>query len=1079
MNATLLEPLTRRLRQLSRVIRAARLLRTIAGFVIVLGGGLAMAFAADRAFGLSVPALRALNVSLAAVGGAGMLTIVVRWFGRAPSDARLARLVETRFPGFDERLLSVATLPRDTAASPLIEALDRETTDRAAGIDFRQAFSWQSTRRLVRCAAALVFVIGLVAALWPDASRFVRRVTFAWSPAVYGFELHVSPAGGYSALGQPLLLAAELIPLESTQKLPDHCVAVIQRDAGPPHRVPMDAVAPGRFAVAVAEMPARLRFAIEAGERVSEPIDIVGAPAVRLASPPQIEIAPPPYAALPVERFDGAVPFRVLQFSTASFRFAFDRKPADARLSWKDREIPLTLADDGLSAHAQLVTAEPGSFTGELRLVAEHGIVSTSPVAGGVVWADPPPVFSSVPRVNGKAMSSATLSVHPEEILRIEATLDDAVGLGSLDLEYRVNASPVQRETVAALEGKRHFDGDWIVLLRGKVKAGDRLDLRLRGVDNRRLARGQIRSNGDDRIPAETLTPLEVVDPAGKDEWYSFNIDSSAAPLAKQPSGAEALSLKEVALAQEIANAANASPEDLARWKKEQDAIARAFDKWAADEPKIKELDAARQKQTAEQLARKAVELAARQRDLTDKAAQELDERLKSALAEVAAKQAKLAGEVARLQRDLHLGLDAPDLPVPALAAKSAGRDLAAGKVEPGLADQQKTVAGLEQLRDKLAALVLGDDPKKLAAKLADAQQKLIVDLEKLAEEFPRIPENETIQRMQDLHQRQKALHKAIGQLPVPAKEKQAEATRREASAAAEEAVEGIRKKDLIPARDAMEKSRDALRKLNGELPTTPDADARDREKQQEKSRLALQSTAAALAQEQKRVHDETRKIVADAMKNDAARNALAQAVDGLKNDAMKLSQEMADPAGKTMAKESADDIDEASQALQSAQAKRGAGNLDMADKNEQSAGLKLQSAGQRLGKFAAGMPKPGPSESQLAEAFGDAQDLLKKASANGQPAPATMKKAAQAMRKTSQIVGAQNPASTAGVGTRPEAGTSNILPLTAAIGDAWGDLPGEVRTRLTQEWRARYGADYEEIIQRYFRNLSRTPTKK
>ena len=56
----------------------------------------------------------------------------------------------------------------------------------------------------------------------------------------------------------------------------------------------------------------------------------------------------------------------------------------------------------------------------------------------------------------------------------------------------------------------------------------------------------------------------------------------------------------------------------------------------------------------------------------------------------------------------------------------------------------------------------------------------------------------------------------------------------------------------------------------------------------------------------------------------------------------------------------------------------------------------------------------------------------------------------------------------------RPAASRGAIeAKLPDAVGAAWGELPGEVRTRLTQEWRARYGEQYEQIIQRYFRNLA------
>jgi hypothetical protein len=39
----------------------------------------------------------------------------------------------------------------------------------------------------------------------------------------------------------------------------------------------------------------------------------------------------------------------------------------------------------------------------------------------------------------------------------------------------------------------------------------------------------------------------------------------------------------------------------------------------------------------------------------------------------------------------------------------------------------------------------------------------------------------------------------------------------------------------------------------------------------------------------------------------------------------------------------------------------------------------------------------------------------------------------------------------------------------------AWGQLPGELRTRLLQDLRARYGDDYAAIIQHYFEELADT----
>ena len=39
--------------------------------------------------------------------------------------------------------------------------------------------------------------------------------------------------------------------------------------------------------------------------------------------------------------------------------------------------------------------------------------------------------------------------------------------------------------------------------------------------------------------------------------------------------------------------------------------------------------------------------------------------------------------------------------------------------------------------------------------------------------------------------------------------------------------------------------------------------------------------------------------------------------------------------------------------------------------------------------------------------------------------------------------------------------------------GKAWGELPGELRTRIIQDMKAQYGDDYSRIIKLYFEQLA------
>ena len=50
---------------------------------------------------------------------------------------------------------------------------------------------------------------------------------------------------------------------------------------------------------------------------------------------------------------------------------------------------------------------------------------------------------------------------------------------------------------------------------------------------------------------------------------------------------------------------------------------------------------------------------------------------------------------------------------------------------------------------------------------------------------------------------------------------------------------------------------------------------------------------------------------------------------------------------------------------------------------------------------------------------------------------------------------------------------------LKKYAGRTWGELPGELRTRILQDMRARYGEDYAGIIQRYFEQIADTNRSK
>jgi type VI protein secretion system component VasK len=156
-------------------------------------------------------------------------------------------------------------------------------------------------------------------------------------------------------------------------------------------------------------------------------------------------------------------------------------------------------------------------------------------------------------------------------------------------------------------------------------------------------------------------------------------------------------------------------------------------------------------------------------------------------------------------------------------------------------------------------------------------------------------------------------------------------------------------------------------------------------------------------------------------------------------------------------------------------------------------AGLKLEMAAKKTEELAQSMPKLMSKDGdETSKALAKAQDEVDKARdslrkndlAKAQPA---MKQAAQVMQQAAQEAGRQLATSQRQAGppgniTRPRPsfgpkGQASAMPLQEVLGkfngQSWGELPGEVKNRIVQDWQARYGADFAQVVRRYFEQLA------
>jgi hypothetical protein len=106
------------------------------------------------------------------------------------------------------------------------------------------------------------------------------------------------------------------------------------------------------------------------------------------------------------------------------------------------------------------------------------------------------------------------------------------------------------------------------------------------------------------------------------------------------------------------------------------------------------------------------------------------------------------------------------------------------------------------------------------------------------------------------------------------------------------------------------------------------------------------------------------------------------------------------------------------------------------------------------------------------------------------QQAGNSMQQAADALQQAARQMGQQSGQQTPREGeTGPAAGPNpGQLPVTDAnvpkalqqyAGKKWGELPGELRTRIVQEMKAQYGDDYARVIKLYFEQIAENGAKK
>ena len=552
---------------------------------------------------------------------------------------------------------------------------------------------------------------------------------------------------------------------------------------------------------------------------------------------------------------------------------------------------------------------------------------------------------------------------------------------------------------------------------------------------------------------------------------------------------------------EELAARPDGDPKELERLRAEQAKIAARLEQLGQDNPRLQEVGRKLRQAHVQKLGQEARALAMNQRKQSEADEAKWIRAMKSQSADLALQQRALANRVTKLGTELKSQPATAWLEPPQRPALEAAERLAEGLVEPALAQQQASAKGLQALGEQLdKALILGRDLRSAVQRLAKRQEELVKQLEKLGEDYARLPAEQTRARLAEIAQSEKALHEALGKLEVPQAAAPARQTVQQTTG---EASDLLARRDALGAFFKMEQARDSLAAWARSLPEGPPPAPVGKDSPEERAVKKQADQARQLAKEQHELREAVRKLLMDVAKSQASPApsvAHKEGVDKLAQELMELSQR-AGPEAKHAAQEAAHAAQMSQKALAKSRADKSEGRMDQAKKGEAETAMHLEMAGKKLDDAAQAMAGPAPRDPKmeqenapLQKAFDESRAKMEQAQMQLQQqpknAPAAMQQAAQAMKQMAKQ--AQSPSASAGAptaGASPAQNSSasaagasaDVLAehLKAHGGKTWGELPGELRTRIVQDLRGRYGDEYGPIIQRYFQQIADVPGAK
>jgi len=1056
-----------------------RLLRAVGGFallVVLLGFLAAAAMLAD--YWLDLPALvrQIVFVTWLVIGAAWLLRGVMTPLCQCIDATALAAVVEERFPDLGERLSSIVELAGASAeghGSPLfIALLVNETAVQSERLDFRLAVPARRTAVLVTFAATTVLLIAAPVLFWPQQySVLAQRFFRPWNVP---------------------LLTEPPQEMAATQPVPEITPVELAADS------PTITITPPAYARSVKQ------------EETLHGL---------------VDLAPVQYSEMHFDfRFTRPAVAAYLEWNPARETLT---RPGESNREVRLSRSPLTLSADRQAASLTITAIKECQY--RVILEAEQEVRTELPGGTIHVQLDQPP---SVRRFHSQ---EPLRSVLPYERIPFEIEATDDIGVASIELEYRVNDGESVRQPLA-LEGSNTPSAAVrnVLELAGKVQEDDHFFYRFRVSDNLpqeyqgphvifyppdRWLTLQIARHSDplqkqeilaqrdeinrrlqairasllreeravDRIRQETRDQ-KVVLPDRLDRIQQLQHENQThqkalrelAQLAETPTGETPVSpaLEPIAeLARDVAD------QEL---HKGQQALDRALqEEWPVEQ-------ALQLKTVGEQL-QSAVKRLDELKKKNDQLAQERLDRM----------QLEMLAE-----REKHLAEQTAEL-----AAKHPVLDPKAHQLAEKIQrEQADAVDELERLaqRNEVLKQALRQAQGEQAQQLAERARELAQTQRDLAQaqaeterkhaaagtKRPVVSEDpieELAQKQMEVAKQAEELARKIGQEQgeEAAVSKQAQQARQ----AAEEVSQQLQTGTVPQARQAGQQTAEQLRQLAVRLAQTPRRGDHWRSFDPLLRTRQLGQQQAEINRHLRLLEGDTRALLAHQR---TRQRRLQQETDELSKQFHRLSQQARgfQPIQSALQR-AASESRQAEQAMQQARDQDQRGDIQAEKLSQDRAAQFLDQAARAVTEVAhahendpadepqtpeTGERKAGRSAIQAGQQMAEAQGQLKRGQAA--QAQATMRQAAQLLAQAAQYMAAlpagpqRQQGMPTGLGRQP-GGLPDLsaygLDQAAYAGKSWGELPGELRTRIVQDIKARYGDDYARMIKSYFEQIADT----